>query len=624
MNVTLPNGKVIENVPEGTSKEEIKLKAIEAGIATEADFLTQEEGVQDASYFERVSDIAGRTVGELQTMADPEKRMLGRAPGIYTPVATAARGVGGILVETGKEVIPEDVSFENMFPFYRPLMEPLVKLGKLVSETDLGSEAIEIAKRSYTDYQNWKQESEENAYVARELESMVDVGSLFAPSTRVAPITPDMGEAGRQLSRAGRQQKITKRQDALTEIITPVSGFGEGKTITKGLRGKRQYIPTADEKEMVRVLSKIPEIKVKDTMINNYNAIDDAISSKANKIITGIAQTGNPKIDVDQLVNNVRNKFFAQVDEKEVFNLEKQKKKADEMLTALRKFAGSGTSLEVLEARKKLDAKLREDEYDPDSNISKASIAGRKIIAEAVHTALQDALSTGGVRATLKKQMPDVVHPEWIPNVKLKELLREQHLLYRARDVVDEKRKIEDPTAVGRQVQNLERAGFNPPKTAMGQGIAAGVAYKAATSPAAPYVVSASAAIGTMYGVGKLALSSGTKKVLGQILQTTDKALRSAKITPEMAAQLRADRLVIISLLNQPTEKVKPEEQPEEQEEPQAATQQTGQAAQIAGTIQNLRGFNQLPPQQVNARLGQLNDPLLQQAVMQQLYGTTP
>lgn len=564
MNVTLPNGKVIENVPEGTSKEEIRLKAIEAGIATEADFLTQEEGVQDASYFERVSDIAGRTVGELQTMADPEKSMLGRAPGIYTPVATVARGVGDVLVETGKEVIPEDVSFENIFPFYRPLMEPLVKLGKLISETDLGSEAIEIAKRSYTDYQNWKQESEENAYVARELESMIDVGLLFAPSTRVAPITPNIGEAGRQLSRAGRQQIIAKRKDALAEIITPLSGFGEGKTITKGIRGKREYILTANEKEMVRALSKIPEIKVNDTMINTYNAINDAISSKANRLVTGIAQAGNPKIDVDKLINNVRNKFFAQVDEEEVFDLEKRKNKVDDMLTALRKFAGSGTALEVLEARKKLDVKLKKDEYDSNSDIAKAAIAGRKVIAETVHTALQDALSTGGVRSTLKKQMPAVAHPEWIPDVKVKELLREQHLLYKARDAVDEKRKIEAPTSVGRQVQNLERAGFNPPKTAMGQGIAAGAAYTAVTSPAAPYVASASAAIGSMYGVGKLALSSGTKKVLGQILQTTDKALRSAKITPEMAAQLRADRLVIIGLLNQPTEKVKPEEQQEE------------------------------------------------------------
>lgn len=38
MNVTLPNGRVIENVPEGTTKQNIMQKAIAAGIATEADF----------------------------------------------------------------------------------------------------------------------------------------------------------------------------------------------------------------------------------------------------------------------------------------------------------------------------------------------------------------------------------------------------------------------------------------------------------------------------------------------------------------------------------------------------------------------------------------------------------
>lgn len=38
MNVTLPNGKVIEGVPEGTTKEQIKAKAIAGGLATPADF----------------------------------------------------------------------------------------------------------------------------------------------------------------------------------------------------------------------------------------------------------------------------------------------------------------------------------------------------------------------------------------------------------------------------------------------------------------------------------------------------------------------------------------------------------------------------------------------------------
>lgn len=38
MDVELPNGKVIQGVPEGTPKEEIMRKAIRAGVATEADF----------------------------------------------------------------------------------------------------------------------------------------------------------------------------------------------------------------------------------------------------------------------------------------------------------------------------------------------------------------------------------------------------------------------------------------------------------------------------------------------------------------------------------------------------------------------------------------------------------
>jgi hypothetical protein len=38
MNVTLPNGKVISGVPEGTTKEQVKAKAIAAGLAAPEDF----------------------------------------------------------------------------------------------------------------------------------------------------------------------------------------------------------------------------------------------------------------------------------------------------------------------------------------------------------------------------------------------------------------------------------------------------------------------------------------------------------------------------------------------------------------------------------------------------------
>ena len=38
IDVTLPNGHVIENVPDTVSREEIADRAIEAGLATEVDF----------------------------------------------------------------------------------------------------------------------------------------------------------------------------------------------------------------------------------------------------------------------------------------------------------------------------------------------------------------------------------------------------------------------------------------------------------------------------------------------------------------------------------------------------------------------------------------------------------
>lgn len=47
MNVTLPNGQVIEGVPEGTSKDEIAQKAVQAGMATWDDFGGEPMGIID-------------------------------------------------------------------------------------------------------------------------------------------------------------------------------------------------------------------------------------------------------------------------------------------------------------------------------------------------------------------------------------------------------------------------------------------------------------------------------------------------------------------------------------------------------------------------------------------------
>lgn len=92
MNVTLPNGKVIKNVPAGTTKEQVKQKAIAAGLATEDDFGAQpaqqpnqqqaiDQLAQKQSGFETALISAGkgfadilRGVGLMDEADDAERR----------------------------------------------------------------------------------------------------------------------------------------------------------------------------------------------------------------------------------------------------------------------------------------------------------------------------------------------------------------------------------------------------------------------------------------------------------------------------------------------------------------------------------------------------------------------
>jgi len=568
MNVTLPNGKVIENVPEGTSKEEIKRKAIAAGFATEADF--PQEQPQPA--LPNLSGAFERTGQRLSALSGtPEERAAGIQPGIPKAVSELMVSTGDILASGVKDLIPEftiDLAKEGIktvAPVFEVIIEPAVRLGNLLSESSVASKAVEVARTGEDSYNAWKEESPENAAMGRELESLIDVSLLATPATKVKPIIPI--DLGRSIARKGRQQSITARQDALEKVITPLSGFGEGKTSTGGIFGKAEYTLSPDEKETVRVLSKIKKLKPSDTMRNIYNVLEDDIASKGNRIKVGIIEAGDPEVDMDSLIRNIRQKYSDILNTEEFIGIEGKQKRLEDTLAGFRRVVGdTPTASKVFEARKKLDQKLKTREYDADADIAEGYKAARRIISENIHDTLQETLSTGGIRATLKKQMPSIKHPEWTPKVKLKELLREQHLTYRALDEVDIKRQVEAPTAVGRTIQNLKRIGAPAPPVGMiGQAVAAKYAANTMASPAAGALFGTGIGLGAIYGLGKAAVSGPTKKALGQLIQSTDNALRTVKMTPEMAAQLKLDRAYLASLLKEPEQVEQAAQEEEEQ-----------------------------------------------------------
>ena len=120
MNVTLPNGRVIQGVPDGTPKEVIMQKAIQSGLATEQDFgvPTSREAstpevnpAEGASFTQGVSDAftgADRATPEIEALGE-----IGNAPELNEMSWSAFKTSLGLLAtgdeEKAKAVIQSNI-----------------------------------------------------------------------------------------------------------------------------------------------------------------------------------------------------------------------------------------------------------------------------------------------------------------------------------------------------------------------------------------------------------------------------------------------------------------------------------------------------------------------------------
>ena len=476
------------------------------------------------------------------------------------------RGTGDILVGAFQDLTPDvlkDVvrsGVEGLTPAAKKVAEPVTKLATIVGETEIAQDILNTMQKSWSTHLARKEEDPDYAYFAREIEGLVDVAAVVAPPTKIKPILPEssgLTNTGMGLIRGGRRQQIGKRKELVTKALEPVDGFGQGTTYTKGWLSEKSYDPSAEEIEMIDVVSSIPEFDPKSTFIDNYNVIQDYIGRQANRLKTGITKAGNPQIDLDALVEDIRTRAKAGLAD-EVYNREGKAKKIEQQLRLFVEKAGKGTALEVLESRQALDRALKKDQRSEKDDIATPSRVGRRAISEAVH----DAIANN------------------VPNVAVKDLLRKQALSYRALDVVDEKRRLEFDTVISRAGQNLSRAGVNLPKNPASQVATGYAAANIVQSGIFPYLAGAGAAASAVYGASKAAMSPATKKFVGLMINAMDKGIKAAKGNAELAAQLRADRAILVSVLQD----TRFDEEDVVEEEPQAATQQTGQAAQIAGT----------------------------------------
>lgn len=471
-------------------------KRIESGVQTGKEFLGGELSLQEAMLQEggTVAGAALDVVGE--------------------GLASAGRGI--------KEITPEPVQ-EAVGAGFESLINALPFKDEAIEALSSGTEG-------------WKSFSESNPRIAKDIESVVNIGMILSPAKMKVKAKPTLlSDAAKSLDSTAKRQILKKRSDFVGDLITPertkkVLTEETSRTAEKG-RGvfKRSVVELSKkEKEIADEVSKINSVTPKNSFQGNLNAISQENTKLARKLDKAV---GNRK------VLGIHNKANKKIDDAISLIIAESPVITGKAETVANKIAikakqiiarSPDTPKGVLDARKELDSWIK-------------SQKGKKVFDPELEGALSVAVRS--VRGALN----DTV--EASTGASVKKSLKKQSLLYNAMDNLGPKAAAEANNAIGRLVQNMAQILPFRSKFVNEVGTVLGLGVVGSSVLLSPYFAGGLGATVVGRGVYKAAISPKVKQSLSAVLKETDKAIKASK-DGDMIRQLRADRAVVRELVN--------------------------------------------------------------------------
>jgi len=443
----------------------------------------------------------------------------------------ALRRVAGSLTP---DVIEEPLAEAALY-VGREAVNKLQEVAQFVSESDELAPVLNMAKESWSAFQNFKNSSTANAELVRSAGNLFDFSLIATSPTKISPLL-DKSNLGRDLTIAGLRQERKTRREGIKEMLDPIIPEDtKGKVILTGPLRTKTVVPDQLTEDSIDVLTRLKAIDPKATYTDNKIKLREAINSEAVGLINRIKAKGNPKIDKENIMSRLEDEADLLLNSEEFavagatpsairayFNIARQKIRESD-----------GTAVGLLQARKEIDDWLED-------NLPKAlDFSGMNA----------KTLAVGKLRDVLNSTVADI-----IPDLPFTNSLRRQHLMYVAYDTVAEKARAEAKNAIGRSVVNIQRTtGVNVPVNFLGVAGTVGLMGQLMSSGTASYLTAGLSAAYAAYIGAKILTSAQTKKILGATLSGINKAIKATE-NQEMIAQLKADRLVVISLLKQKEE----------------------------------------------------------------------
>ena len=477
---------------------------------------------------ERTSEVA-------QTFTDYSK---GNLSGAELALQTAGKGAAGMTMDViGEGLVSAGRGASAIIPdaIEEPVKEFASDSFNSLMQSDIGKKAYEAV--SYGS-EAWKWFKEENPRAAKDVESVVNIGLLFTPAKTRATAKPTIiGKARTKVGKAAGKQIRDNRNTFIKDLVLPkktptVLKSEVARTTEKGSGIFKTSVvkPTTRESKIIDEVLKIHGVTVKKSAQQNYTAINKTNIKLAKKLERDVLKS-RASITVAESSQAIDDAVKVIIDESPIIvgNLKttalRVSNKAKKILAE-----HSETPLGLLKARKDFDNWVRTLPRGEAKLSADAAMEAQSVAIKTTRSAMNDLLNNK-VRSTVVKR----------------ELSR-QSLLYEALENVTPKAAEAANTAVGRAWQNTFKVLGIRNKAIQSAAAVMGVGGLGAAAQFAPIFTTGLAVAGAGTIAGKLLLSPKSKIFFGKFLKVLDEALLTSK-NPSMIKQLRADRVLVIELM---------------------------------------------------------------------------
>ena len=433
------------------------------------------------------------------------------------------------------------MQYSDMIPdtVEKKIVDSLSETARVVAENPLISAGLEAAKSGFNAYMEWK---EANPRTGRAMEGVFNTAELFAPPLTRKPVrdTPLIRTLADEQYARSIHLETGQRRDYLNTVIepiqTPANDLKRAERMTQDEKGRNSYVPTETETEMVNVLQGIEDINSDKSFV----AIRETLEKEVNKThnsLNKLLGKSKFKFNKKKLESDLKNKIEIDLNDNPVLIGDAKAvatKIYNKALRLLKEADGSPTS--IINVRRQLDKWSKDagkSSYDGTEN---AWTVSQRLIRDFLNESVAEA----------------------VPNTKVLEKLRRQHLLLRSRDRVLPKSAKEADTSIGRTAQNVSNAlDLQMPKTMVGKvanvGIVGSVLGGAAFVGALP-ALTGLAATGTIgYAVYRGSVSPTLRRSLSAALRQVDDVLAKKSLGNDMRKALQTDRAMLVEVMKLPT-----------------------------------------------------------------------